>query len=324
MIKNQWYAILESKEVKQKPLGVTRMNEKLVLWRDDAGQIQCIYDQCCHRGASLSLGCRVDHQIECPFHGFLYDGRGKVTLIPANGKAAIVEKRYKVHSYWVEEAYGFIWLWYGDPLDENKPMIPFFEELKEGYLYQTRSEVWDVHYTRAIENQLDVVHLPFVHKKTIGRGKKSLVHGPVVEWKDDLMTFYVHNVPDDGRTLAMKAGEITEYERFFHLQYLVPHLWQNCISDKVRIFIAFVPIDDSHTKLYLRFYQNFMTLPLLGPIITGLSNLFNLKILHEDRRVVLTQIPKKTELRMEELLIPGDLPIVEFRKKREKLKNQEE
>ena len=38
MIPNQWYVILESNEVKPgKPVGVTRMGEKLVLWRDSQG-----------------------------------------------------------------------------------------------------------------------------------------------------------------------------------------------------------------------------------------------------------------------------------------------
>ena len=40
MIPNQWYAILESDEVKKgKPIGVTRMGEKLVAWRDTRGAV---------------------------------------------------------------------------------------------------------------------------------------------------------------------------------------------------------------------------------------------------------------------------------------------
>ena len=40
MIKNQWYAVLESKEVKKdKLLGVTRLSEKLVFWRDENGSL---------------------------------------------------------------------------------------------------------------------------------------------------------------------------------------------------------------------------------------------------------------------------------------------
>lgn len=320
MIKNQWYAIMESKEVKGKPIGITRMNEKLVLWRDDDNQLACIYDQCCHRGASLALGCIKDGDIECPFHGFTYNEQGNVTLIPANGKAADIPSRFKVHAYKVKEAYGLIWLWYGASNDPLIPDIPFFEDLKEGFYFKTFSEVWDVHYTRAIENQLDVVHLPFVHDTTIGKGGRTIVNGPVVKWNKDLMTFYVNNVLDDGKTVALGSDEINNYQDLFHLQYQVPNLWQNCISDQVRIFAAFAPIDENHTKIYLRFYQSFVPIPIIGQWIAGFSNIFNKIILHQDRRVVLSQQPKKTELRMNETLIPGDLPIIEFRKKRAELK----
>lgn len=100
MIKNQWYAVLESKELKKnKPIGVTRFSEKLVFWRDANEQISCIYDQCCHRGASLSNGKIINNHIECPFHGFQYDSSGKVNIIPANGKKKAVPDNYIVNSY---------------------------------------------------------------------------------------------------------------------------------------------------------------------------------------------------------------------------------
>jgi phenylpropionate dioxygenase-like ring-hydroxylating dioxygenase large terminal subunit len=322
MIKNQWYAIMESKEVKKKPVGITRMNEKLVLWRDDEGNLSCIYDKCCHRGASLSLGCVKEGEIECPFHGFTYNGDGQVTSIPANGKSAPVPPRFRVHGYKVKEAYGFIWLWYGEKDEKTIPEIPFFEELKEGFYYKTFSEIWDVHYTRAIENQLDVVHVAFVHDTTIGRGSKTIVNGPVVKWDENLMTFYVNNITDDGNTVALKSNEIENHEELFRLQYQVPNIWQNCISDKVRIFAAFAPIDDNHTKIYLRFYQRFLPVPIIGTFVASMSNIFNRIVLHQDRRVVLTQDPKKSELKMNENLIPGDLPIIEFRRRRSKLKEE--
>lgn len=321
MIPNQWYAIMESKEVKSKPVGIKRLNEKLVLWRDN-GKLNCIYDQCCHRGASLALGCIKEGDIECPFHGFLYDGSGQVTCIPANGKAASVPERFKVHSYKVQEAYGFIWLWYGDPKDEDIGEIPFFEDLRDGYQYKTFAEVWDVHYTRAIENQLDVVHLPFVHATTIGKGGRTIVNGPVVEWNDNRMTFYVSNSLDDGVRVAIKTSEIKNYKELFRLQFQIPNLWQNIISDDVRIFAAFVPIDEENTKIYLRFYQKFLPIPIIGQGIASLSNIFNRVILHQDRHVVLSQQPRKSELQMDEKLIPGDLPIIEFRKRRDLLKKE--
>jgi phenylpropionate dioxygenase-like ring-hydroxylating dioxygenase large terminal subunit len=319
VIKNQWYAVLEAKELKKdKLIGVTRLSEKLVFWRTESNEIACIFDKCCHRGASLSAGKIVNNHVECPFHGFQYDSSGKVKTIPANGKNANVPERYKVNAYLVKEAYEFIWLWYGDERNDI-PEIPFFEELKEGFSYGGFSETWGVHYTRAIENQLDVVHLPFVHQSTIGKGNKTLVNGPVVKWEDNLMTFYVKNEVDNGQ-IPEKPGEIQDYENLFNLQLQMPNIWQNRISDKIRIVAAFAPVDDEHTHIYLRFYQKFMQTPGLKQIVNLSSSIMNKKILHQDRRVVLTQLPIKSELTMDENLVQGDLPIIEFRKRREVLK----
>lgn len=319
MIVNQWYAVLDSKQLKKdKLLGVTRLGEKLVFWRDQDNNVNCIFDKCCHRGASLSSGKIENGHVQCPFHGFEYDSSGKVRLIPANGKKAKIGENYKVNSYIVREAYGFIWLWYSQD-KENIPEIPFFDDLKTGFSYDGFSETWPVHYTRAIENQLDVVHLPFVHTSTIGRGDKTLVNGPVVKWDENLMTFYVKNEKDIGQT-PEKPGEIENYEKLFHLQFQMPNTWQNLISDKVRIMAAFAPIDEENTHIYLRFYQAFMEAPVLKQIVNKISVISNRIILHQDRDVVLTQLPIKTELKMGENLIQGDLPIIEYRKRRAGLK----
>ena len=322
MIQNQWYAVLSSKQVKKnKMIGVTRLSEKLVFWRDDAGEVHCIYDKCCHRGASLCAGKLVGNHVECPFHGFQYDASGKVTLIPANGKNAKVPENYHVNAYQARDAYGLIWVWYGDYKAEL-PEIPFFEELTDGFCYGEISENWSVHYTRAIENQLDVVHLPFVHKTTIGRGNKTLVNGPVAKWNGNRMTFYVKNELDQGQK-PEKPNEVENYEKLFHLQLQMPNIWQNIISDQLRIFAAFAPVDEENTHIYLRFYQKFMRVPVLAQLISGLGAATNRVILHQDRRVVLTQLPKKSEFKMKENLVQGDLPILEFRKRRDQLKEKE-
>ena len=323
MIRNQWYAILDSKELKENKLvGVKRLSEKLVLWRKSDGTIGCIYDQCCHRGVELSCGEIKNDRVQCPFHGFEYNEEGRVEVIPANGRNADVPDNFKVHSYRAREEYGFIWLWYGDDRDQL-PEIPFFEDLKKDFTYGGFWESWNVHYTRAIENQLDVVHLPFVHKTTIGKGDKELVNGPVVVWNDDLMKFYVNNEKDEGQK-PKKASEIEDYEKLYSLEFQMPNTWQNIIGDDIRVMAAFAPIDEENTMIYLRFYQRFMKLPILKNIVNFASTQFNKIVLHQDRRVVLTQLPKKSELKMGENLIQGDLPIIEYRKKRDELKKKED
>jgi len=54
MIRRLWYAVLESKELRDEPLGLTRMGERMVFWRDASGKSVCLYDRCAHRGASLA------------------------------------------------------------------------------------------------------------------------------------------------------------------------------------------------------------------------------------------------------------------------------
>ena len=90
------------------------------------------------------------------------------------------------------------------------------------------------------------------------------------------------------------------------------------------VLAAFVPVDDEHTILYLRFYQRFMRFPLLGKLVARLAMPSNVYIAHEDRRVVITQQPKASGLKIGEVLIPGDLPIIEYRRKRAALQNQSE
>ncbi|MFW9823315.1 MAG: Rieske 2Fe-2S domain-containing protein [Candidatus Thorarchaeota archaeon] len=323
MIRNQWYAVLESKELpKGKLIGVTRFSEKLVFWRTNKSIITCLRDKCIHRGAALSIGkiCDNGETVECPFHGLRYNSKGRCTIIPANGKNAPVPDRFKVHYYPTRERYGFIWVWWGD-LQDDYPSLPFFSNLDDKFSYKTHTEVWPVHYTRAIENQLDSMHLPFVHYNTIGRGHRTIVHGPLVEEMEDKRGFigWTINVKDDGKTRPYTPQEFPDELKVFHFSFRFPHLWQLHLAEKARIFIAFVPIDEENTLFYLRFYQKVMRILVLRNIINWIAMMFNKKVLHQDRRVVITQQPIKTQLKMGEKLIQGDNPIVYYRKRREEL-----
>jgi phenylpropionate dioxygenase-like ring-hydroxylating dioxygenase large terminal subunit len=314
MIYNQWYAILDSKELKRgKPLMIKRFNENMALWRDTKNTVCCISDKCCHRGVSLSCGRIVGGKLECPFHGFLYDKTGTVRSIPANGMNRAVPESMKVLYWKTFEGYGFIWVWWGD---NNKATAePFFFSDLAGFSYSGLRDHWNVHYSRAIENQLDVVHLPFVHRTTIGRGNKTLVNGPVVIMEDNLLSFFVFNVKDDGKTVPLKPDEIQDYKRLPHLSFHYPNIWENYISEKIRAFAAFVPVDDENTIIY----QKLIRIPVLKWIFNYLGKISSKIILRQDKRVVITQLPKSSSVKMDERLILGDKPIIEYRKRRQEL-----
>ncbi len=319
MIRNQWYAVLESKELKaNKALGVTRMGEKLVFWRNSEGEAACVGDVCAHIGAPLCLGEIKGDHLACPFHGFEYDSSGQCRYIPSLGRSGAVPKAMRVNSYPVHEAHGWIWIYWGNPDGDLKP--PKWFDIDESFTTSGFHEHWPVHYSRMVENQLDVGHLPFIHHNTIGRGERMVVDGPLVKLEDETLSVWVYNRRDDG-TPPRKKGELPQPNRPPFLLFNFPNMWQNRISEDVRIVAAFVPVDEENSIIYIRNYQRFVKLPVLHHLVDAVQNLGSIYITHQDRRVVSRQLPKKTEFKkMGEKLVPADGAILAWRMHRHELK----
>jgi phenylpropionate dioxygenase-like ring-hydroxylating dioxygenase large terminal subunit len=318
MIPNQWYAILDTREVPRgRPVGVVRMGERLVLWRDADGAVVCQRNLCPHRGAALSAGKLRAGTVVCPFHGFAFDPAGKCRLVPANGKNAQPPKILQVHTYPARDAFGFIWIYWGAP-EGALPALPFFDDLADGFSYATYPYCWKTHYSRAIENQLDVIHLPFVHYNTIGRGNRTLVDGPVSTLEDDILRLWVYNRHDDG-TPPRRADEIPTPRREPSLCFRFPNIWQNNIAPDFRIVVAFAPVDDRNTVLYLRVYQRFVRIPILRDLVNLFNLLGSIYITWQDKSVVETQRPLRSDLHIGEFPIQGDNPIIQYRRRRREL-----
>jgi phenylpropionate dioxygenase-like ring-hydroxylating dioxygenase large terminal subunit len=324
MVRNQWYAVLESREVGRRPVGVLRMGERMVFFRDASGKLACLVDRCCHRGVALSAGEIQGDHIMCPFHGLEYDTGGRCVVIPANGRSAPVPERFRVPAYPVHEQAGFVYIWWGvDPPADLEPPR-YFDDLSQGVPYISFVDPWDAHYSRAIENQLDVAHLPFVHYNTIGRGNRTLVDGPGLTW---LMRGWLRVVASnrlDGPPAPRPQEEVpvpgapgSTATSSFWLDFLFPNIWQNHIAPSVRIVIAFVPVDEGKSLLYMRFYQGFVRVPILKQLVLLAGRRMSLRIAHQDRRVVETQRPKPSALRGDEQLFQADRPILEYRRLRD-------
>jgi hypothetical protein len=71
--------------------------------------------------------------------------------------------------------------------------------------------------------------------------------------------------------------------------------------------------------MYIRQYQRIVKLPVLREIFNYIGAVGNLTIESQDNRVLVTQRPKRSELRMGEKFIPGDGYINEYRIRREAL-----
>jgi hypothetical protein len=73
---------------------------------------------------------------------------------------------------------------------------------------------------------------------------------------------------------------------------------------------------------YLRYYQRFVRLPLLRELVNGVTVLFGRVVLKQDQVVVETQQPQRSGLRIGEILIPADKPVILYRTHREELINK--
>ena len=318
MIKNQWYAIISSKKIKPgKFVAVRRFGENLILFRNNAGKLGCVTDLCAHRGASLSKGCVSDGNIKCPFHGIEYDPNGKCVYIPSEGRSSTADfSRFNLKSYETREIGDIVFAWYGDGEPDKEP--DYFDIIMDSSCsYDEMTDEWGVHDSRIIENQLDVSNLTFVHKTTIGRGNRSLCNGPKVVWLDDnTLQTSANNEKDEGQ--SPKPAEECVIKNT-NLTFKFPNMWLNHVTDKIQILAYFIPVDDDHSIIALRFYNKITPFKAINLLIAKIGSLANRIVERQDKRIVITQLPKASSLRMGENLVAADMPIIEYRQNRDKL-----
>jgi len=166
-IKNAWYIAGWASEVSEdKLLARTFLDEPVLMYRAESGDVAALEDRCCHRHAPLSKGRLEGDAVRCMYHGLKFDPSGRCIEIPGETK---VPAKYRVRSFPVVEKQNLLWIWMGEPGAANADTIadwPYLEDAAwrytEGYLH------YDASYLLAIDNLLDFSHLPFVHENTIG------------------------------------------------------------------------------------------------------------------------------------------------------------
>ena len=162
-IRNLWYPVAPSWQVRNAPVGITRLGEQIVLWRGADGQVHALEDRCPHRGARLSLGWNLGDRIACWYHGIETDGTGTVKNVPASANCPL-EGKQCVKSYAVQEQAGAVFLWFG--LDAKTPpaALQLPEELtSDEYSHFLCMSNWKTNYRYAIDNVMDPMHGAYLH-----------------------------------------------------------------------------------------------------------------------------------------------------------------
>ncbi len=201
----QWYPVAKSVEVKNsRPYGAKLLGQKLVLWRDKEGKIQCIEDFCPHRGAPLSYGEIHDGDIGCRYHGVIVDGEGVVKRVPAMPECAL-EGRKALKSFHTTETHDAVFVYMPSVEQPEPPELALPHEFTSdewtGFLC---TSVWGTNYRYALDNLADPMHGCYLHSESF-----TLAYGA----KQDLMKL---DKTDDGFRVSRveQAGENFDWTEF--------------------------------------------------------------------------------------------------------------
>src|SRR5882672_2326372 len=111
-LRNAWYVAAWDHEVTRELRAVRIIGDGVVLYRTEAGDPVALEDACPHRKLPLSMGRLVGDELECGYHGMVFDRAGSCTRIPGVKR---VPPSVCVRGYPAVSRYGLVWVWMGDP-----------------------------------------------------------------------------------------------------------------------------------------------------------------------------------------------------------------
>ncbi|MBM5784839.1 MAG: Rieske 2Fe-2S domain-containing protein [Cyanobacteria bacterium K_DeepCast_35m_m1_288] len=175
-----WYPVAFLRDLDpSRPTSFTLMGNDLVLWFErSSGAWRALADRCPHRLVPLSDGrLNPAGELECPYHGWTFNGEGRCTAIPQASDGSSIGARSHCRSYATATGQGLLFVFSGDAAEASSqplPLVPLIEE--QGWVVQDTFRDLPMDALTLLENVLDVSHVPFTHHATVGRRENA---GPV-------------------------------------------------------------------------------------------------------------------------------------------------
>ncbi len=317
---NFWYPTCWGKDLTDQPLKTRILGQDLVVFRDSEGKAQCLSNTCTHRGGSLGNGKVKGDCIQCPYHGWEFDGTGQVTRIPSLGKGAKIPARTRIDAYPVVERYGIVFAFLGDlPEAERPPIldIPTYE--KEGWATSEITYEVPIHYERSMENGLDPAHNEFVHPTHGFGGENSEYKVNDLRLVDEdsewgFGFFSKFNSPEMKTKSVLAEFKTAKSDREAGSGNTGPnHLWTIIRFSETAEFGQYMyeaPIDENNTKIYLINMRNMALEPENNDDIVKR----NWSVIQQDIVVLNELHPVVTpETNSKEFMVPADKVILMYR-----------
>ncbi len=254
VLRRFWYPVMPLAKLAGGAQAFLLLGQPLVLWLDQKGDPHAVEDRCCHRTARLSLGQVQGDAIQCPYHGWQFDGSGVCVKVPQLSSGPIPQS-YRVQSFGCAARYGYVWVCLDPPALQPIPEIPEAEDPTFRQIHEF-DETWACGGLRLMENSFDNAHPHFVHAKTFGIQQDPVPpqldtfadheHGLRVNYR-----LPVFNNPLQKANLGMADAAITVRisEGTWYLPFLrtLKITYPNGLVHL--IFTSATPIDDQHSHV---------------------------------------------------------------------------
>ena len=143
------------------PARVRLLGENLVAFRDTAGRVGLVQENCPHRGASLYFGRNEDASLRCVYHGWAFDVDGKCVDMPSE-PVPFCEK-VKMRAYPAHESGGIVWAYLG-PRETMTPFRDFGTDGRDAGEFIAAKQLTTCNWVQAMEGNLDTSHISHLHQ----------------------------------------------------------------------------------------------------------------------------------------------------------------
>lgn len=325
MFINFWYAAALGEQVTaEKPIKVKMLGQNFALFRDGSGVARCVSDICIHRCASLSGGKIKGDCVECPYHGWQFDGDGICRRIPSMGVNAKIPPRAKIDGYPTQEKYGLVFAFLGDlPENERPPIVDIPEWGQDGWRCINLEYQWEAAWERSIEAALDPAHAEYVHSgmKFAGSDEEYKIPSDLEHVRGDwgttldaeLRTIALQQRPELGKadiSTVKPEANITKARSTFHGPTCTVTRIMFSETDHVCQYMFETPIDELNVAKHLVSVRSIM----IDPDYDESINKRNLFVAEEDRVIVEDIDPMIfPESNNKEVFVPADAQIGAYR-----------